>query len=68
MKKWIIATFMTIAAIGASTGAQGTAPASEAADSVAYGGCRWDCSTTGVLYLTAAKCDAACSGFCEPIC
>ena len=67
MKKWIIAAFMTLTAIAASTGAKRAAPAA-AEDPVAYGGCRWECSTTGALHLTAAKCDAACTGFCEAIC
>jgi hypothetical protein len=68
MKKWIAATFMTIAAFAASAGPRGAAPVADAADPVAYGGCRWECSTTGQMHQTAAKCNAACSGFCEPIC
>jgi hypothetical protein len=68
VKKWIVAALMTLTAIAASTGARGTTPASAAADPVAYGSCRYECSTTGALYLTADKCQASCPGFCEEIC
>jgi len=68
VKKWIIATLMTATAICASTGAKETAAAPGPADPVEYGGCRYVCSTTGTPYLTAAKCQASCSGFCDEVC
>ena len=71
MKQWIIAALMTLTAICASTGApaaSAASPAAPAVDAPAYGGCRWQCATTGTFYLTSAKCQAACSTTCEEIC
>ena len=77
MKQWIIAALMTLTAICAGTGAPAAAPAASAvpvaaapaaADAPEYGGCRWQCATTGTFYLTSAKCQAACSTVCVEIC
>ncbi|HWU88028.1 MAG TPA: hypothetical protein VN253_12165 [Kofleriaceae bacterium] len=65
--KWIVATLMTAAMYGAAVGARST-PADVAGDPPSIGTCRWECTTTGVMYSTAAKCSAACAGDCEEIC
>jgi hypothetical protein len=67
VKKWIVASLMTLTAICASTGARGAAPA-QGQEPVAYGGCRWYCSTTGASYTSATTCNASCAGFCDQVC
>lgn len=70
MKKWIVATLMTVAMFGATAGGRSAPAAADpsAAAPDSYGGCRWTCSTTGAVYTSASRCTAACSGFCDAVC
>lgn len=66
---WIVVLLgiTTLGTAGAMDDAprRATRPAEVAPD---FGGCVYECDTTGVRYRVRSQCTAVCTGFCEPIC
>jgi hypothetical protein len=59
MKKWIIATLMTVGMFASQVTSGNAQPTAEPDET---GTCRYTCSTNGQTYLTRNQCRAACGG------